>query len=58
MAKVAYVFAGEEPGHFVFHDDEGREHRVEHDKPFSTDDPALQRLLDESSFVKRSKKEA
>ena len=55
MASVAYVFAGEEPGAFVFHDAEGREHRVESGKRFVTDDPGFQQLLDGSAFVKRAK---
>jgi hypothetical protein len=43
--KVAYQFVGE-AGHFVCHDAEGREIRIEAGQTFSTDDPALIRELD------------
>ena len=54
MASVSFVHV-EPDGRFVFHDAEGREHVVAGDKPYVARDEGLQKLLDETPFVKRSK---
>lgn len=55
MARVTFTFA-HEAGHFVCHDAQGREIRVEAGKNFSTEDPALIRELDaQQHAVKRVK---